>query len=216
MKKTDVIVENGKVAGNCYDKYGTRNPIARHLMKGFLTSFRSLVEASGALDIHEVGCGEGCLSTVLARQNRIISASDVSPRVIEKARKKAEDNNLNIKFKVASIYDLTSQKDSAQLVVCCEVLEHLDYPERGLRVLAKLASPYLLVSVPREPVWSMMNLARLKYVARFGNTPGHLQQWSKPGFLKLLSCYFDIVKVLSPIPWTMVLCRSRGVGGVLN
>ena len=41
--------------------------------------------------------------------------------------------------------------DSAELVVCCEVLEHLEHPEAALATLASLARPWLIASVPREP-----------------------------------------------------------------
>ena len=54
-----------------------------------------------------------------------------------------------------------------------------DDPERALDVLAGLARPWLIASVPREPLWRALNLARLSYVGDLGNTPGHLNHWSK-------------------------------------
>ena len=98
--------------------------------------------------------------------------------------------------------------DAAELVVCCEVLEHLADPERGLAVLASLARPWLLVSVPREPVWRALNLARGHYFADLGNTPGHLNHWSRRGFVNWLSTRLSVVEVRAPLPWTMALCRA--------
>ena len=98
--------------------------------------------------------------------------------------------------------------DAAELVVCCEVLEHVDDPVAGLETLAGLARPWLLVSVPREPLWRALNLARLKYVGELGNTPGHLNHWSRRGFLDFLAERVELVEVRSPLPWTMALCRS--------
>lgn len=43
-----IIVEQGIVAGNAYDKYGTRNPLARAMMSHFLRSLCELVRATGA------------------------------------------------------------------------------------------------------------------------------------------------------------------------
>jgi len=63
--------------------------------------------------------------------------------------------------------------------------------------------------VPREPIWRILNMARGKYWRALGNTPGHLQHWSRSGILGLLAEHFEIVEVRTPLPWTMVLCRAR-------
>jgi len=76
-------------------------------------------------------------------------------------------------------------------------------------VLAGLATPWAIVSVPREPLWRALNLARLKYVGALGNTAGHLNHWSRRSFVDFLERRFDVVEVRSPIPWTMALCRAR-------
>lgn len=88
--------------------------------------------------------------------------------------------------------------DAADLIVCCEVLEHLERPEEGLRALQRVVGRYLIVSVSREPIWCVLNLARGKYIADFGNTPGHIQHWSKRGFVALVSKYFEVVEVKIP------------------
>ena len=100
-------------------------------------------------------------------------------------------------------------RHAAELVVCCEVLEHLDDPKRALDVLARLARPWLIASVPREPLWRALNLARLSYVGALGNTPGHLTHWSKRGFERFLGERFEVVEVRTPLPWTMALCRVQ-------
>ena len=89
------------------------------------------------------------------------------------------------------------------------MLEHLDDPERALDVLAGLAKPWLIASVPREPLWRALNLARLSYVGELGNTPGHLNHWSRRDFVRFLTRRFEVIEVRSPTPWTMVLCRVQ-------
>ncbi|AMP03321.1 methyltransferase -containing domain protein [Collimonas pratensis] len=42
-----------------------------------------------------------------------------------------------------------------------------------------------------------------------GNTPGHINHWSTRGFIQLISKYFDVIEVKSPLPWTMLLCQPR-------
>jgi len=209
MKKHTPIIEDGIIAGNLYDKYGTKNLIVSYLMKGFYDSLEELVSMTGALDIHEVGCGEGYLSAFLAKENKTVRASDFSQRVIDKAHDITKNLGIDVHFRVANIYDLNPQKDAAEVVVCCEVLEHLEYTERAMQVLSKLATPYLLISVPREPIWRLLNLARGKYVSSLGNTPGHIQHWSKSSFLRLLDKHVDIINVRTPLPWIVALCKSR-------
>ena len=202
------IIEDGIIAGNLYDKCGTKNPLARCLLKGFHRSLDTLIGETGAEEIHEVGCGEGHLCIPWARQNKKVRASDFSRQVIEKARDNALRSGVDISFKATSIYDLAPEHDAAELIVCCEVLEHLEKPEQALDILTQLAAPYLIVTVPREPLWRILNVLRGKYVARAGNTPGHIQWWSKDQFLELLSARLEIIRVKCPIPWTMALCRT--------
>ena len=79
---------------------------------------------------------------------------------------------------------------------------------REERVFFKdLDSRFLLVSVPREPLWRALNMARGAYLKDLGNTPGHLNHWSKRGFVQLLSRYGNVVEARSPFPWTMLLVR---------
>lgn len=208
-RDTGAVIEDGVLAGNLYDKYGTKNPVARYLMQGFRKALFSLVKTTGASHLHEVGCGEGNLSIELARQGKDVRATDFSQQIIAQAVDNARANSVPVQFNAASIYDLVPERDSAELIVCCEVLEHLEKPEEALAILDSLANPYLIVSVPREPLWSILNMARGKYLARFGNTPGHCQRWSKKAFMRLLASCVEIVEVKTPVPWTMVLCRSK-------
>ena len=135
--------------------------------------------------------------------------SDLSPSAVAIARRRAADLGLPVSFRVADLYALTPEPDGAELVVCCEVLEHLGDPARALGVLARLAQPHLIVSVPREPLWRMLNMARCRYWRALGNTPGHLQHWSTRSFLALLERQVEVREVRTPLPWTMALCRRR-------
>ena len=213
-ESTDFVVagglqDAGVVTGNTFDKYNSRNPIVRLLMGGFYRSLEELFAISAARDVHEVGCGEGYWTLRWASRGIRARGSDFSPQVISVARENASRQHTTAPFKVASVYDLKPGPDSAELVVCCEVLEHLEEPARALSVLTQLASPWLIVSVPREPLWCAMNMARGRYWSAWGNTPGHIQHWNRKRFLQLLSAHLDVIAVRTPIPWTMALCRRR-------
>ena len=195
--------------GNVYDKYGTSNPIARRLVAGFMSELDRLVDRTGAREAHEVGCGEGELAIRLAQRGIAARGTDAFPRVLEEARRRASVAGVEIDFDAAPVEELDPARHSAELIVCCEVLEHLDDPDRALDVLAGLARPWLVASVPREPLWRALNLARLSYVGELGDTPGHLSHWSKRGFERFLGSRFEVVEVRSPLPWTMALCRVQ-------
>jgi SAM-dependent methyltransferase len=204
-----VPADPATAGGNLYPKYTARNPIARLLVDRFLTDLLALARESGARRVHEVGCGEGFLSTMLAQHGFVVRGSDIAAAAIAAARERAAGLALPASFRVADLYDLAPQVDGAELVVCCEVLEHLPDPARALRLLARLAGPHLIVSVPREPLWRLLNLARGRYWRELGNTPGHLQHWSTAGFLARLEEHVEIRAVRTPLPWTMALCRRR-------
>lgn len=53
--------------------------------------------------------------------------------------------------------------DKFDIVICTEVLEHLDNPVAAIEKLKSLSSHFILISVPNEPFFS---LARLFYPAR--------------------------------------------------
>jgi len=195
-------------AGNYYDKYAARNPLVRWMMRGFMTAFDDLVRLSGVSGrAMEIGCGEGELSIRLARKGMDVHSCDIADEATVEARRRAARAGVDVVFETCGIENAAARLGMAPLVVCCEVLEHLDDTTSSLETLAKLSTDYLIVSVPREPLWRVLNMARLRYVRELGNTPGHIHHWSRQGFVDLLSRHFEVLAIRSPLPWTMVLCR---------
>jgi hypothetical protein len=103
--------------------------------------------------------------------------------------------------------NLPFAENEFDLASAIEVLEHVPDPEHTLAEMARCAERHLLVSVPREPLWRMLNMARGAYWPVLGNTPGHLNHWSRRSFVALLSRYGTVAEVRSPFPWTMLLVR---------
>ena len=178
-------------------------------MAGFIRQLLELVDLTGAVEAHEVGCGEGELTRRLAARGLRLRGTDASAAVIAEARARAEAAGVGATFRVARVEELEPAEDAAELILCCEVLEHLPDPEGALSVVASLASPWAIISVPREPLWRGLNMARLKYLGSLGNTPGHLSHWTRRSFASFLQTTFEVVEVRAPLPWTMALCRTR-------
>jgi ubiquinone/menaquinone biosynthesis C-methylase UbiE len=210
MKIAGGLKENGVIIGNTYDKYGSANPIVRLMMRGYENSLNELVSIANPASIHEVGCGEGYWSLKWLEKGIETIGSDFSSTVINMAKKNAEERNLKTEnFIVRDIYNLDPISDTANLVVCCQVLEHLENPIKALEALSSIAKPYVIICVPNEPLWSVLNMARGKYWSDWGNTPGHIQKWSKDELIHLVSRYFEIQNTNTPLPWTMILCKNK-------
>lgn len=209
MKVSEGLKENGIVVGNTYDKYNSKNIIVRRLMSGFDNALCGFVESVAPHSIHEIGCGEGYWVIQWNRKGIKARGSDFSDTVIGIARENASTQGVSPDlFAQKSIYDVVPECDNADLIVCCEVLEHLEHPGKALEALKEVSKGHLIFSVPREPIWCMLNLARGKYISRFGNTPGHIQHWSTKRFVSLINEYFEVIDTKRPFPWTMVLCRA--------
>ncbi|PRQ05368.1 Demethylrebeccamycin-D-glucose O-methyltransferase [Enhygromyxa salina] len=192
------------VVGNFEDKYASSNPIAKALVAGFLDAVTELfvLAQPRAKTVLEVGCGEGKLATRLVRNAPTPArylATDVSLHTL------SPELDPRIETEAASIYDLPYADKSFDIVVCCEVLEHLDTPTRGLEEISRVARERVLISTPWEPVWRAMNMARAKYLLKLGNTPGHIQHFSRRGLETLAATYLHIHGMRTPLPWTVIL-----------
>jgi len=195
--------------GNYYNKYTTGNPFYRKLMANFFSSLEKCLHEIEFQRVYEAGCGEGYVTTHIAqsRGNIEIHASDISNEVVEQAKAICPTAN----FSVGSVYEIAFPAESFDLVVACEVLEHLEFPELAIQELLRIAKRYLLISVPNEPIWRVCNVLRGKYISDFGNTPGHIQHWSTTAFRSLVKKSCDIIKQETPFPWTMLLCEKRKI-----
>ena len=202
------LSEDGIVTGNTYDKYGSSNPLVRRMMSGFERSLDELLDRAAPASLLDVGCGEGVLvhrwALRLGEEVRVvgIDLQEESLQAGWSARRAP-----NLEYRTVDASGLPFAAGEFDLVSAIEVLEHVPQPERTLAEMARCARRHLLVSVPREPLWRALNLARGAYVRQLGNTPGHLNHFSKRSFLRLLSRYGDVVEVRSPLPWTMLLVR---------
>jgi 2-polyprenyl-3-methyl-5-hydroxy-6-metoxy-1,4-benzoquinol methylase len=201
------VSRDGVVTGNTYDKYGSSNPVVRRLMAGFERTLDELMGQVRPASLLDVGCGEGVLVHRWATempQARLVGI-DLEEESIQAGW--AERRAPNLEYRTMPAEDLPFAENEFELATAIEVLEHVPDPEHTLAEMARCAERHLLVSVPREPLWRMLNMARGAYLPQLGNTPGHLNHWSKRSFAKLLARYGEVAEVRSPFPWTMVLVR---------
>jgi 2-polyprenyl-3-methyl-5-hydroxy-6-metoxy-1,4-benzoquinol methylase len=193
--------------GNTFDKYGSTNPVVRRLMAGFHNSLDELWTIAAPDSLLDVGCGEGVLTVEWAERlgdRRVVGIDLDDPKL---AAEWAERQRPNLEFRTADATALSFGDDEFDMATAIEVLEHVPEPEATLAEMARVARRRLLVSVPREPLWRGLNVARGAYLGQLGNTPGHVNHWSKRSFAALLARYGAVEQVRSPFPWTMLLVR---------
>jgi 2-polyprenyl-3-methyl-5-hydroxy-6-metoxy-1,4-benzoquinol methylase len=201
------LSRDGVVTGNTYDKYGSTNPFVRRLMAGFERDLDELLTRADPGSLLDVGCGEGVLVEHWARQlqGRRVVGIDLEEDSIQTGW--AQRQAPNLEYHVMRAENLPFAENEFDLASAIEVLEHVPDPEHTLAEMARCAERHLLVSVPREPLWRALNMARGAYLRELGNTPGHLNHWSRRSFTALLSRYGTVAEVRSPFPWTMLLVR---------
>lgn len=187
-------------------KYNNRNPISNFLVTYFLNQIVTIVKSIRFDNYLEVGCGDGLILKKLIHllKNKNTYAIDVDLTEVKDAR-------INAPFcfvSQASAYDLPFGNKSIDLVLCCKVLEHLDRPETALEEIRRVAKKDVIIYVPNEPLWRMLNVIRGAYWKDFGNTPGHLNNWKPRQIIDLVTKYLQVDLIKFPVPWTLLQCRS--------
>jgi 2-polyprenyl-3-methyl-5-hydroxy-6-metoxy-1,4-benzoquinol methylase len=200
------VDREGTVTGNTYDKYGSDNPVVKRLMANFEGTLEALFQRASPASLLDVGCGEGVLTHKWAQRidGRVVGIDLDDPQLHEEWKGRQCPN---LEYMVMKAENLPFGDNEFDVATAIEVLEHVPDPEHTVSEMARVASGHLLVSVPREPLWRGLNMARGAYLRDLGNTPGHVNHWSKRGFVQLLERYGTVEEARSPFPWTMLLVR---------
>jgi 2-polyprenyl-3-methyl-5-hydroxy-6-metoxy-1,4-benzoquinol methylase len=204
---TVTVDAEGTVTGNTYDKYGSTNPVVKRLMARFEGTLEELFLKAAPRTLLDVGCGEGVLTHQWAQRPGVerIVGIDLEDAVLQQAW--ATRQAPNLEYRILKAENMPFADGEFEVATAIEVLEHVPDPAHTVAEMARCASRWLIVSVPREPLWRGLNMARGAYLKELGNTPGHVNHWSKRSFVELLSRHGEVVEARSPFPWTMLLVR---------
>lgn len=185
-------------------KHTSRNPIQKFLINNFYSTLISLIKPLKIESILDAGCGEGFTMEKLLKENvgEKIEGIEYSREAISFGKKLYP----HLIIKQASIYELPYKDNSFDLVICTEVLEHLEKPAEAIQEMLRVTKKYLIVTVPNEPLFMFSNFLRGKNLSRLGNDEGHINHWSPFSLRKYLTQNGIKVKKMSfPFPWIIVL-----------
>ncbi|HEY7965974.1 MAG TPA: class I SAM-dependent methyltransferase, partial [Solirubrobacteraceae bacterium] len=138
---------DGVVTGNTYDKYNSRNPVARVLMRGFERNLDDLFVSTEPESLLDVGCGEGVLTQRWAGQlapRRVVGIDLDDPLI---AAEWASRQAPNLTYIAQRAEQLPFADNEFDLVTAIEVLEHVPDPAHTVAEMARCAARHVLISV---------------------------------------------------------------------
>jgi ubiquinone/menaquinone biosynthesis C-methylase UbiE len=188
-------------------KYSSDNRLVQFLNRLYLRNITDLVQLAQPIRLLDVGCGEGVVLRHLDQHLRGVTVVGLD---IDGTGLQVAQSQNSVSLVQGSVYSLPFVSASFDLVLCCEVLEHVEAPDAALAELSRVTRELVLLSVPNEPIWRASNMARGKYLRQLGNTTGHIQHWTRWRFLHVVGKHFDVAQVKIWLPfWSMLLARRR-------
>ena len=162
------------------------------------------VQATGILD---VGCGEGFVLRHLVRRFPTLAPRGIDARAqaLTWARRQGPHT---ASWVLGDAAQLPFADRSFPVVLCLEVLEHLDRPWSALEELRRVCSGSLIVSVPNQPFFAAANLLRGKNLSTAGEDPDHRSHWRGATFLRELRRRLVVERVTYSFPWVIATART--------
>ncbi len=193
-------------------KYSRNSRIAQWHLNSVMEAIYQLLAETEGTSILDAGCGEGFLTDYLARRDSSLRLTGVD--MSSEAIAYAEDMfGERVRFRMGNVYKLPFSDNSFDVVLCSEVLEHLDDPDLATRELTRVARRHVIITVPNEPYFRWLNdLARALGICM---DPGHINFWTKSTFETFIRSHFDNpVFSRKHMIYQLVLARKRFVAAI--
>lgn len=181
----------------------SEHPLVRLMIKLFKRDLKQMIESVKPNSVLDAGCGEGIIASfILSQFNFDMQGIDLPWDMLRMCSK-------ILPVVCANVHKLPFEDKTFDLVICLEVLEHINMLEKGLLELARVGE-YSIISVPNDVLMKIRNISRGKYLRNLGNFPGHVNHWNYFSFKKLLWEYFDIFDMrISGLVWLIALVKPK-------
>lgn len=101
-----------------------------------------VLRLSPAIDIADLGAGEGLVSQLLARRARQVWCIDNSPRMVEVGTELARKNGLeNVTYKLGDIEQVPLPDKSVDLAILSQALHHAQHPQAAVNEAFRILRP---------------------------------------------------------------------------
>lgn len=192
-----------------YRKHTSSSAVQRALIDRFHKKISGIVRDLQPETLLDCGCGEGFVSEIFLTEMPAlqITGFDVLPDSVELAQLRNPRGN----FSTGSIYEIDQEDNSFDVAVAFEVMEHLHNPHKALAEMARVASKYVVLSVPHEPFFCLANAARGKNLDQTpkGSDPDHRNFWGREDFREFISTELDVITLTGSMPWTICVGKVR-------
>jgi SAM-dependent methyltransferase len=190
------------------NKYANANPLQRLTLHRLHTTLAAELNDLAPTSILDFGCGEGFLTEALRAEGAPLNGYlgvDLRADAIDDARAR----NPKQAFLVADLFDPVALAPKYDVVLASQVLEHLIGPEKFLQRLAQLTARRLILTVPAEPWFQIINLARGRDLIRLGNHPEHVNHWNEKTFAAFVDSAARVVSTKTVFPFVVVTAEPR-------
>lgn len=199
--------------GNHFDKYLSKNFFVKIIMNNFEKSLTHLMNKFDNKNFFDLGCGDGHWMSYYHQKNFFVRGGDHSEKQLKIIKEKYNYNGYKIDIYNSNfVYEMNKILENEKInnILFSEVLEHLYRPNYVLNKLSKLNFQKMIITVPNEPLWRILNILRLKYLKDFGNTPGHVNHFSKEKLKKIIyENNLKVEKTLITQPFILMLIKKR-------
>jgi SAM-dependent methyltransferase len=141
---------------------------------------RSLWPAQPVASVLDAGCGDGYQCSLWAREIPRVVGCDLSPARVAFARQLGSA----ARFTAGELHRLPFRDRTFDLVILCEVLEHMEDPVATLRAVAAKSRRSFLVTVPYKQVAPVV---MCPHCLKTFPVDGHLQTFDRASFVTALT-----------------------------
>lgn len=141
----------------------------RKLVPARLAYFDRVIPDWSRRRVLDLGCGGGFMAEVLARRGAEVVGVDPCGVAIEAARAHAHASRLTIEYRVGRGEAVPVETGSVEIVVCVDVLEHVDDLDRVLREISRVLQPgglFLFDTINRNAVAAFVMVTMAERVLR--------------------------------------------------
>lgn len=123
--------------------FGTvrKNELENEMGQRWLHEIQRFLPEGRKLDILDVGTGTGFFAVLLAQQGHRVEGIDLTPAMLEEARRLAKQRNLDITFREMDAQNLEYPNDSFDVVISRNLTWTLPDPERAYTEWFRVLKP---------------------------------------------------------------------------